>query len=104
MTPLLRRLFRGTILGLMLLLAGAANLVCISYDTDGDEDTPPVSVELNIVTPCRKSVQVPRPHTNIRSFRLRDEKPAAELLASVELEPAAPIKQGPPQLLTPLRR
>lgn len=39
------------VLATMLLLAGAANLVCVSYDDDGDEDTPPVTFELNVLTP-----------------------------------------------------
>jgi len=105
MTSLLRRLLRGAVLGMMLLLAGTANLVCISYDADNDEDTPPVSVELNIVTPCKRSIQLPKPHTNARTFRLRDEKPLTDLVALNEApsELAPQIKEGPPEFLVPLR-
>ena len=102
MASLLRRLSRGMFLGLMLLLAGTANLVCISYDADDDEDTPPVSVELNLVTPCKKSIQLPKPHLSARSFRLSD-KPSTELVAMPQSEAAPLINAGPPELLVPLR-
>jgi hypothetical protein len=104
MAQLLRKLFRGTVLGLMLLLAGAANLVCISYDADDDEDTPPISVELNIVTPCKRSIQLPKLQIHARTFRLQDEKPSTGLLASAQFQPAPLLNEGPPQLLLPLRR
>jgi len=105
MTSLLRRLLRGAVLGMMLLLAGTANLVCITYDADNDEDTPPVSVELNIVTPCKRSIQLPKPHTNARTFHLRDEKPSTEVatLSPAPSRLAPQIKEGPPELLVPLR-
>lgn len=103
MTQFLHRIFRGTVLALMLLLAGTANLVCVSYDADDDEDTPPVTVELNLVAPCRKNIQVARQQTNARAFRFRDEKPQAELRASVRFEAAPLLQNGAPQLVVPFR-
>jgi hypothetical protein len=98
----LHKLLRGAILGMMLLLAGTANLVCLSFDADDDEDTPPVSVELNIVAPCKKSIQLPKPHSP-RTFRLRDEKPVTTHLASTAFEAPILLDQESPQLLVPLR-
>jgi hypothetical protein len=103
MGSFLHKLFRGAILGMMLLLAGTANLVCLSFDADDDEDTPPVSVELNIVAPCKKSIQLPRPHAHARTFRLRDEKPVTTKLASITFEAPVLLHQESPQLLIPLR-
>jgi hypothetical protein len=104
MALMFRRLMRGSLLGLMLLLAGAANLVCISYDADDDEDTPPVSIELNIVAPCKRSVQVPKLQTHARVSRLEDEQPATEQLAMASFDQAPQLQQGPPQMIIPLRR
>ena len=103
MGSFLHKLFRGAILGMMLLLAGTANLVCLSFDADDDEDTPPVSVELNIVAPCKKSIQLPRPHAHARTFRLRDEKPVITQLASIAFEAPILLHQESPQLRVPLR-
>jgi hypothetical protein len=104
MGPFLHKLLRGAVLGMMLLLAGAANLVCLSFDADDDEDTPPISVELNIVAPCKKCIHVPKPHSHARAFRLRDEKPVTTQLASVVFESPILLDQESPQLLVPLRR
>ena len=103
MGSFLHRLLRGAILGMMLLLAGTANLVCLSFDADDDEDTPPVSVELSIVAPCKKNVQLPKPHAHNRTFRLRDEKPVTTELASISFEAPILLHQESPQLLVPLR-
>jgi hypothetical protein len=103
MTQFFHRIFRGTILALMLLLAGTANLVSVSYDADDDEDTPPVTVELNLVAPCKKNIQFPRQQAHARAFRLRDEKPQTEVLTSVRFESAPLFQSGSPQSVVPLR-
>lgn len=104
MTQLFRKVLRATVLGLMLLLAGAANLVCISYDADDDEDTPPISVELNIVTPSKRSIQLPKLHTYASAFLIPDEKSSIELLALARFDSASHLNDGAPQLMVPLRR
>ena len=104
MKPSLTRCFRGVVLGLMLLLAGAANLVSISYDNDNDEDTPPVTVELNLAAPVNKDVQLPKSHPSSAVFHLQDAQPAAGLVASLAFESAPQFHAGPPQLAVPLRR
>jgi hypothetical protein len=103
MTPFLHRLLRGTVLGLMFLLAGTANLVCVSYDADNDDETPPISIELSILAPCKKSIQVASPRANTQSFRLRDEKPVTSPVASAAFAIPTLLEQTAPQLLVPLR-
>jgi hypothetical protein len=88
---------------MMILLAGAANLVCVSYDTDDDEDTPPITVELNLLTPSRKNLHVPQ----LQSARFsphRDDKPLTELHAGVQFEAIPLLSKSSPQLVVPLRR
>jgi hypothetical protein len=104
MKPSLTRYFRGVVLGLMLLLAGAANLVSISYDNDNDEDTPPVTVELNLAAPVKKDIQLHGANSRSAIFHLQDAQPATGLVAGLAFESAPPISAGPPQLAVPLRR
>src|SRR5579864_1616701 len=59
MKPLLTRYLRGAVLGMMLLLSGMAGMVCFSYDADGDDSTPPVTVEFNGVVPSKKVFRFP---------------------------------------------
>jgi hypothetical protein len=106
MTNFWYKCFRGFVLGAMLLLAGAANFVCISYDADGDEDTPPVTVELNVVAPSRKTVQTPHKHLVRSNFHSQSQvqQVVPQLLASVDRGSASQLDQGSQQLVVPLRR
>jgi hypothetical protein len=107
MKPLLTRYFRGAVLGMMLLLSGMAGMVCFSYDADGDDSTPPVTVEFNGVVPSKKGIQVSSPRSNTVVQHVRDAQPASpELLASVSFlsRPAPDMDKGSPQLVVPLRR
>jgi hypothetical protein len=102
MAPFLHKMFRGAVLGLMLLLAGSANLVCLSFDADDNEDTPPVNVELNIVAPCKKSIQAPKLHS-VATASLRNELPVAPKPASSIFATPILLHQESPQLQVPLR-
>jgi hypothetical protein len=110
MKPLLTRYLRGAVLGMMLLLSGMASMVCFSYDADGDESTPPVTVEFNGVVPSKKGIQVSSPRLSAVAHHARYAQPAAlELLASVNtlsvrFSSAPALDKGSPQLVVPLRR
>jgi hypothetical protein len=107
MKPLLTRYLRGAVLGMMLLLSGMAGMVCFSYDADGDESTPPVTVEFNGVVPSKKGVQVLSMRSSAVAQHVRDTQPAAtDLLVSLSFlsVPAMDMDKGSPQLVVPLRR
>jgi hypothetical protein len=104
MKPSLTRCFRGVVLGLMLLLAATANFVSISYDNDDDEDTPPVTVELNLAAPVRKDVQLPKSLSSSAVFHRQDSQPTTRLVAALRFESVPQLNAGPPQLAIPLRR
>jgi hypothetical protein len=108
MKPLLTRYLRGAVLGMMLLLSGMAGMVCFSYDADGDDSTPPVTVEFNGVVPSKKGIQVSSPRSSTVAHHVRDaQQPALELMASVNVlsaSSAAALDKGSPQLVVPLRR
>ena len=82
MKPLLTKYIRGAVLGMMLLLSGMAGMVCFSYDADGDDSTPPVTVEFNGVVPSKKGIQISSPHSSAVAHHARGAQPL-ELLASV---------------------
>ena len=106
MKPLLTRYLRGAVLGMMLLLSGMAGMVCFSYDADGDESTPPVTVEFNGVVPSKKGIQVSSPRSSTVANHVGDTQPLTlDLLAAVNTLSGAPaLDKGSPQLVVPLRR
>ena len=105
MNPFFTRCFRSGVLAMMVLLSGMASMVCFSYDTDGDESTPPVTIEFNGVVPSKKSIQIPKPHSTTATYHVRDEQPSsAELVASNDFSSAPLRDKESPQLLVPLRR
>ena len=103
MVSFLNRLLRGTVLGLMLLLAATANLVSFSYDADDDDDTPPVNIELNIVTSTKKPAHLVKHHSSVPASRVENEGIAVEETASTALHSVLPIEKASPQLAIPLR-
>jgi hypothetical protein len=107
MNPLITRYLRGAVLGMMLLLSGMAGMVCFSYDADGDDSTPPVTVEFNGVVPSKKGIQVSSPRSSAVAQHVRKAQPATlDLLVSANFfsVPAMDMDKGSPQLVVPLRR
>jgi hypothetical protein len=104
MSKILYKCFRGAVLGLMLLLAGAANLVCVSYDTDNDEDTPPITVEMNLVTP-RKNTHLPNKNVQAETIRQKDLQAASPtLVAALSIRSLPILNTSLLQQDLPLRR
>ena len=99
----LHRLLRGTVLGVMLLLAATANLVSFSYDADDDDDTPPVTVELSIGAPVKKATHLVKQQSASHIASVGGQIAPADLLASAEFFPALQDNSSP-QLVIPLRR
>src|SRR6476469_283388 len=109
MKPLLTRYLRGAVLGMMLLLSGMAGMVCFSYDADGDESTPPVTVEFHGVVPSKQGIQVSSPRSSAVAQHVQGTQQLTLVLASVSPVSArslsAPaLDKGSPQLVVPLRR
>jgi hypothetical protein len=104
MNSFLTKCFRSAVLAMMLLLSGLAGMVCFSYDADGDESTPPVTIEFNGVVPSKKSMQVPKPHSTAASQRMRVDEPVFFDLRVAEDFLSAPLlDKGSPQVIVPLR-
>jgi hypothetical protein len=105
MTSLFTKFCRTVVLAMMILLSGMASMVCLSYDTDGDESTPPVTVEINGVIPSKKTAQVPEPRSSEAASHFRSVQltPAATM-ASVEPAFAPQLDSNSLALLVPLRR
>src|SRR5438309_11939990 len=104
MNSFLTRCFRCAVLAMMFLLSGMAGMVCFSYDTDGDESTPPVTIEFNGVVPSKKSVQISKPQSTAAAHHVRDEQPASiEALVAEDFSSSPLLEKDPPQLVVPLR-
>jgi hypothetical protein len=105
MKPLLTRYLRGAVLGMMLLLSGMAGMVCFSYDADGDDSTPPVTVEFNGVVPSKKSIQLSSLRSSVVAHHVLSTQPASlDNLVAVNFSSAPAFDTGSPQLVVPLRR
>ena len=104
MNPFFTRCFRSCVLAMMVLLSGMASMICYSYDADGDESTPPVTIEFNGVVPSKKSVQIPKPQSAGAGHQVRDERPASiKSLVAEDFSSAPLLDKDSPQLLVPLR-
>jgi hypothetical protein len=90
-------------LSLLLLLMGAANLFTVSVDDDGDDDTPPIKLEMNFVASSKK-VHVDRENS-------QQHKHSAPVCHQTTNQGTNDVTHGPslatnsasPQQVTPLR-
>src|SRR5215467_8436875 len=91
------RLLRGTILGLMCLLAGTANCSCDSYDPNPYDDAPPVvTVEFNYVVPSGVSLRRPGAHVSYPPQALSPSYTSSVTMVSVlALAPRVPQSISP---------
>jgi hypothetical protein len=99
----LKRLLRGSVVGLMLLLAATANLVSFSYDADDDDDTPPITVEINVGAPVKKATHLVKQQSSAEAAQLKSQVPVAEQIASAGVSPVPRLHLTSPQLVIPLR-
>jgi len=53
-----RKFAHSILLGAILLLAAGTNPTSLSIDNDGDDATPPITVELNFALPCSKAIHL----------------------------------------------
>lgn len=105
MKPLFTRLLRGAVLGMMLLLSAMASMVCFSYDADGDDSTPPVTVEFSGVVPSKKAIQISAPQSIADTHHVRDVQPASPDSQIALIFPPAQASDNPSsQFVLPLRR
>ncbi len=80
-------------------------MVCFSYDADGDESTPPVTIEFNGVVPSKKGVQISRPRSSVVDHHARDTQPRSfDLLASAHFSSVPALDKGSSHTFVPLRR
>lgn len=66
-----RRWLRHAVLGLMFLLAGAANCLCASYDADPNDDIPAVTVEFQYLVSQHAAGHVKNAFSRHRSMVYR---------------------------------
>lgn len=102
------RSVRGIVLGLMFFLAGTACCWSDSYDPDPYDDIPPVvTVDFNYVVPSTVTVRVPRIQVNtpqriaVRACQIQGCA-TSQLFYLVGV--SSPLRQGPSNLVIPLRR
>ena|ERR1051326_5693084 len=105
MNPLFTRLLRGAVLGMMLLLSAMASMVCFSYDADGDDSTPPITVEINGIVPSKKAIQISELQSIAGTQHVREaQSPSPESQIALAFPSAQATDSTSPQFVLPLRR
>ena len=101
----MHKTFRGAVLGLMLLLTGTAPLFTVSIDADDDDDTPPITIEMNLVAPASRSVQAQADHAaTVRQVSTTGHREMfRKSVFSSHYQPTLNVEAGSPQLVIPLR-
>jgi hypothetical protein len=94
---------RGALLGLMILLAGVAPLLTIAVDNDDDDDTPPITVEMNLAAPSRKATQSPAAEIAQQFTAVGKGEPFSKAALASQHHPMIQPVTGSPQLVVPLR-
>ena len=102
------RSLRGFVLGLMFFLAGTASCWSDSYDPDPYDDVPPlVTVDFNYVVPSQVTVRAPNIQVEAlqRIARVNGHLPSfAPPQLFIHRSTDTLLRQGPSNLLIPLRR
>ena len=90
-------------LSLILLMFGGANLFSVSVDNDGDDETPPITVEFNFMASSKKTIQVEKDE----AVRHKTEYARSEALqhqsSSLDGQSVTGSISISPQLVVPLR-
>jgi hypothetical protein len=102
MSDFMHKAFRGTVLGLMLLLTGAAPLFTLSIDDD-DDDTPPVTVEMNLLAPVSRNMQAHADRAERQVSSTGHREMFRKSAFSSHYQPTLNVETGSPQLVIPLR-
>ncbi|HEU4414527.1 MAG TPA: hypothetical protein VFT65_07055 [Candidatus Angelobacter sp.] len=97
--------FRIGLLALTLMLAGAANLFTVSVDNDGDEETPPITIQLNFVASQRKTVHLHKAEISRHAASVNAGLIPQRPVLSENWQGSFSISQasGSPQFVVPLR-
>jgi hypothetical protein len=93
----------GALVGLMLLLTGAAPLFTVAVDNDNDDETPPITVELNLDAPSRKVFHMHTSEASLPSTATEQVESLSMASFTLQYQPTLELETGLPQLVVPLR-
>ena len=75
----------------------------LSIDGDDDDDTPPVTVEMNLVAPAAKSMHAQADHEVRQVSSTGHRETFRKSAFSSHYQPTLNVETGSPQLVIPLR-
>jgi hypothetical protein len=90
-------------LSLVLLILGGANLFSVSVDNDGDDETPPITVEFNFIASSKKSIQTEKEEALRRRTEFARSEASQHHSASLDGQSISGSVTVSPQSVVPLR-
>jgi len=93
----------SAVLSLILLIFGGANLFSVSVDNDGDDETPPITIEFNFIASCKKSIQTEKAEALRRRTEFARSEASQRRSTSLDGQSISGSLTVSPQSVVPLR-
>lgn len=90
-------------LGLVLLLLGGVNLFSVSVDNDGDDETPPITIEFNFIASSKKVIQTEKDEALRHKTEFARSQASQHRAGSLDGQSISGSVTASPQLVVPLR-
>jgi hypothetical protein len=90
-------------LSLILLIFGGANLFSVSVDNDGDDETPPITIEFNFIASSKKTIQTEKEEALRRRTELAHSVASQHRASSRDGQSVSGAVSVSPQTVVPLR-
>jgi hypothetical protein len=90
-------------LSLILLIFGGANLFSVSVDNDGDDETPPITIEFNFIASSKKTIQTEKAEALRRRTEIARNEASQHRASTCDGQSLSGSVTVSPQTVVPLR-
>ncbi len=90
-------------LSLILLILGGVNLFSVSVDNDGDDETPPITIEFNFIASSKKTIQTEKEEALRRKTEYSRSEASQHRAAALDGQSVSGSITVSPQSVVPLR-
>jgi hypothetical protein len=90
-------------LSLILLILGGVNLFSVSVDNDGDDETPPITIEFNFIASSKKTIQTEKEEALRRRTEYSRSEASQHRAGTLDGQSVSGSLTVSPQSVVPLR-